>query len=85
VEEKESIKEDGLRPWNSIWFLRNHLRQKWTNDVKRDSISSMERKDTMLPSIIRNIIKIKDLGSNMLIPLDEVVIITQENPRWRLV
>jgi hypothetical protein len=44
--------------------------------MKRDFASSVGRKDTMLPSIIRNIIKIRDLGSNMLISLDEAVIIT---------
>jgi hypothetical protein len=76
VEEKESIKGDGPRPWNSMWFLRNHPRQKWTNDMKKDSISSVGRKDTMLPSITRNIIKTRDLGSNVSTPLDKAVIAT---------
>jgi hypothetical protein len=44
--------------------------------VKKDFISNVEKKDTMLPFIIRNIIKIRDLGSNALILLDKVVIVT---------
>jgi hypothetical protein len=76
VEERESIREDGLRLWNLIWFLRNYLRQKWINNTKKDSILNVERRDIMPPFIIKNIIKIKDLESNALILLDKVVIIT---------
>jgi hypothetical protein len=84
VEEKGNKRVDGLRPWNSMWFQRNYLRQKWTNDAKRDFVSNVERKDIMLPFIVRSIIKTKDLGNSMSTLLDEMVII-RKNLRWKLV
>jgi hypothetical protein len=76
VEEKGNIREDGLRPWNLMWFQRNHPRPKWTNTMRKDFISNVGRKDIMLLSMVRNIIKTKDLGSNMSTLLDEEAIVT---------